>query len=144
MILFDRACRMATNPMGSELGAFLALYPYFWVGMAAGILPIFLPKEWREFRSQLPTILNHWRRIGLAEGFATIAFAAQVASFGGEHVAVADAICGTFPLMAFLGGILLRKAFGFSEEIFPREERPWAKATIIVFVLATITLGIWR
>lgn len=144
MILFDRACRNAASAVGSEMGAFLALYPYFWIGAATGILPIFLPKEWQEFRIQLPTIKRHWRKIVLAELLAAVAFAAQIASFGGEHVAVADAICGAFPLMVFLGGILLRRIFGFSEEIFPLEERPWTKATITIFVLAAIAVGIWR
>jgi hypothetical protein len=144
MVLFDRACSAAVQSGHAELSAFLACYPWFWLGMTAGILPIFLPKEWWEFRSQWPTICQHWRRVGLAEAFATVAFAAQVASFGGEHVAVADALCGTFPMMVFLGGILLRRCFGFSEDVFPREERLWAKTAVIVFVLAAIALGVWR
>lgn len=144
MIVFDRACRNTAVAVGSEMGAFIALYPYFWIGMGAGVLPIFLKKEWREFRLQLPTIKSHWRKIVLAELFATVAFAAQIASFGGEHVAVADAICGSFPLMVFLGGILLRRIFGFSKEIFPTEERPWTKAAVITLILLAITMGIWR
>jgi hypothetical protein len=127
----------------SERMAFLAISPYHWAGFSTGILVMLIPVERKEFKVNLSKILASWKLIIFAELVALLAFASMVYGFATGHVAVIAIISGSFPIVVFLGGILLRRKFGFSEEKFPIVQHPWKKGIAILIVILGITLAAW-
>lgn len=95
--------------------AYMSVSPIVWIGMFSGILIVFWKKEWSHFKVQWnDKIKNYVWIILIAEIIALASYAALLASYTGEHVAVAGAIAASFPLIVFFGGLILQK-FGIQE-----------------------------
>jgi hypothetical protein len=141
----DWALHMASEELSnhSERAAFLSISPFHWLGFSTGVLVLLSKKERKEFISDGKQFLAHWKLIVLAELIALVAFGAMVYGFATGHVAVIAIMSGSFPVVVFLGGILLRRKFGFSEELFPVVQHPWKKGIAILVVILGITLAAW-
>lgn len=108
------------NYLQGELGfgtweAFVSTAPWVWLGMFSGIIIVFWRQEWRHFTHQWHSIIKRYiPLVLLAELIAIGSYAALIGSYTGEHVAVAGAIAASFPIVVFIGGLLLQR-FGVAE-----------------------------
>lgn len=150
MWLLDYAQTLATESFAAaglaqpESASFAAVYPWYWLGMLSGVIPVIvLPGERHGFRQQWPVMRTHWRLIALVEGFAVLAFAAQMYGFAYGHPAVVGTIVCLFPLWIFFGGILLRRVWGYSAEKFPPVEQPIRKFFVVCLVVFGVVLATW-
>ena len=139
----DWVLNLTSGQFDSQQIAFIAISPYHWMGVVAGVFVLISKKERSEFRQNFKVILRHWRLIVVAELIAAFAFTAKVYGFATGHVAVIAVMAGGFPIVVFFGGILLRRKFGFSEELFPVVKHPWKKGIAILIVILGITLAAW-
>ncbi len=132
-MLADYAMHLAMLSPGIQtpLQAFVSVSPYFWIGLATGVVAIFPKKERKAIRENWSTICRNWKWIVVAEACGLVAFGAMIYSFTVAHVAVVAVVAGAFPVVVFIGGIILRVYFGFSSEKFPEVEQP-VKKTLAV------------
>jgi len=73
-----------------------------------------------------------------AEIIAILSYAALIASYTGEHVAVAGAIAASFPVVVFFGGLLLQK-FGIQTGVdLIDNSNLFRKFLLILFTLAGV------
>ncbi|MBT3293106.1 hypothetical protein HN854_03540 [Candidatus Peregrinibacteria bacterium] len=136
-LLADYAMHLAmlSDKIKTPLQAFVSVTPYFWIGLATGVIAI-APKQEREaIRENWSNICSKWKWIAAAEMCALVAFGTMIYSFTVAHVAVIAMIAGAFPIFVFAGGIILRRYFGFSKDTFPEVVYPKKKTAA---VLATI------
>jgi hypothetical protein len=127
----------------SQRTAYLVISPYYWLGLSSGVLVLLLPKERKEFLANFYSMMKSWKLIIISELIALIAFGALIYGFAVGHVAVIAVMSGSFPVVVFFGGILLRRKFGFSEKKFPIIKHPWKKGIAILVVILGITLAAW-
>jgi hypothetical protein len=86
---------------------YLSVSPAIWLGMASGIVIIFWKREGYEFKKQWPVMKKYVPLIFLAELIALASYASLIVAYSGEHVATAQAIGSSFPVLVFLGVIFL-------------------------------------
>jgi len=106
---------LIVNHLQSDFGytlveAYFTVSPIVWIGMFSGIIIVFWKQEWKFFVAQWhDKIYKYAWFILFAEIIAVVSYAALIASYTGEHVAVSGAIAASFPVLVFFGGLLLQK-----------------------------------
>lgn len=99
-ILIDH---VQTSGSLSTTEAYLMVSPAIWFGMASGIVIVFWKKEGYEFKKQWYVMKKYIPLIFLAELIALASYASLIVAYSGEHVATAQAIGSSFPILVFLG-----------------------------------------
>ena len=147
-LLIDRAIHLASLSLSHmsnpEQAAYLQISPFFWFGLATGVVAILPGKERRAWSENLPNLKQYWWTVVLAEAFAVIAFGAAVLGFAEGHVAVIALLAGTFPVMVLIAGVVMRRRFGFDEETFPVIQHPIKKTLAIALVITGAVLASWN
>lgn len=133
---------MQSPTINTPLQAYLSVSPYFWIGLSTSVVAVFPKNEMAELRKNWATIVGNWRWIAAAEACALIAFGAMVYSFTEAHAAAVAMVAGSFPIIVFVGGIILRRCYGFSSETFPVVEHPVKKTiAVLASIIGAVLVG---
>jgi len=99
------------NNLGYTLiEAYFTVSPIVWIGMFSGIIIVLWKQEWHHFKVQWTEKIKKYSGLILfAELIAVLSYAALIASYTGEHVAVSGAIAASFPVIVFFGGLMLQR-----------------------------------
>jgi multisubunit Na+/H+ antiporter MnhC subunit len=119
----------------------ISTYPFYWIGLLAGVLPILLKAERKEFQKRFSEFRRKSWVIVATEVLATIAFACQLGGFTGGHVGVIALLTGSFPLAVFFGGILLVRWKLANEEMFPPATDPLRRAILLCALVIGIAIA---
>ena len=88
----------------------ISVSSFVWLGMFTGVFIIFWKKEGKLFAKQWNhTIKKYIWFVLFAEFVAIGSYAALIGSYAGEHVAVSGAIASSFPIVVFIGGLILQE-----------------------------------
>ena len=143
-LLVDYALHLAlfSPTIKTPLQAYVSISPFFWFGLFTGVVAIWPKAERDALRENWNVIRSKWKWIVAAETCGLVAFGSMVYSFSVAHVAVVAMIAGSFPIIVFIGGIVLRRSYGFSEEKFPVVDYPaWKTLAIVLTITGAIIAG---
>lgn len=133
---------LVVNYLQSDYGfttyeAYVSTASFVWVGMFSGILIAAWRQEGRRFWLQWQKKIKHYIWLVLvAEVIAIASYAALIGSYTGAHVAVSGAIAASFPIVVFIGGLLLQR-WGVQEgsELANTKHLTWKFCLIILTLL---------